>query len=268
MKVMNSGASPTRSASWILGRVTVTRPRIRLICIPQAGAGAGSFRAWRDRLPSTIELAPVELPGRGTRADDALPKTLEELAEHLSSGLAGELDLPYVLFGHSLGGLLAHRLTTLLEERGGPVPLATVVAAARAPHRPSGGVIHTAGDGELLRWLARHDALPREMFEYPDFLRQVLSVLRRDLALAESYVAAPPVPLRTPLHVLGGVEDPVVPTAELHHWSACAAGEFSLTLLPGSHGFPQRDPASVLDALGRALPEYFRPDEHPTTSTR
>ncbi|MEU7428026.1 alpha/beta fold hydrolase [Streptomyces sp. NPDC040750] len=258
---MNSGASPTRSASWILGRVTVTRPHLRLICIPQAGAGSGSFRAWRHRMPSGIELAPVELPGRGTRADDALPQTLEELAEQLWTGLADELKLPYVLFGHSLGGLLAYQLTSLLEERGGPAPLATVVATARAPHRPSDGAIHTAGDAELLRWLAGHDALPRELFDHPDFLRQVLSVLRRDLALAVSYVVAPPVPLHTPLHVLGGVEDPVVPTAELHHWSACAAGEFSLTPLPGSHGFPQRDPAAVLDALGRALPEYFRPDD-------
>ncbi len=250
MKVMNSGASPTRSASWILGRVSVTRPGTRLICIPQALS-----------LIHGIELAPVELPGRGTRADEELPQTLEELAEQLLAGLAGELEPPYVLFGHSLGGLLAHQLTLLLQERGGPAPLATVVAAARAPHRPSVTEIHTADDGELLRWLAGHDALPREMFDHPDFLRQVLSVLRRDLALAESYVVAPPMPLHTPLHVLGGVEDPVVPTAELHHWSACAAGEFSLTLLPGSHGFPQRDPAAVLDALGRALPGALRPDD-------
>ncbi|MGW7488595.1 thioesterase II family protein [Streptomyces sp. NPDC054786] len=261
---MNSGASPTRSsASWVLGRVSVTRPRTRLICIPQAGAGPGSFSVWRDLLPSGIELVPVELPGRGTRADEPLPETLEELAEQLLDGLAPDLELPYVLFGHSLGGLLAYQLTCLLQERGGPVPLATAVAAARAPHRTLVAGIHEADDGGLLRWLAGHDALPRELFDHPEFLRQVLSVLRRDLALAASYVVTPPVPLHTPLHVLGGVDDPVVPTAELHHWSACAAGEYSLTLLPGSHGFPQRDPAGVLDALGRALPEAFRPDnEH------
>ncbi|WP_189913055.1 thioesterase II family protein [Kitasatospora xanthocidica] len=256
---------PAKSSStpWIVGRVETSERRLRVICLPQAGAGAGAFAGWRAHLPAGVELAPVELPGRGTRAEERLPDSLAETAEQLFAALAGEFDTPFVLFGHSLGGLLAHQVTLLLERHGGPAPLATVVAAARAPHRPPEAKLSELRDVELLRWLVAQDAVPRELFRYPDFLRTVLAGIRKDFTLADGHVLPAPSPVRTPLHVLGGSEDSVAPAEHLHHWSACAAGEYSLAVLEGGHDFPRTTPAAVLAALRGVLPQGTWPDHHP-----
>ncbi|MFF7990465.1 thioesterase II family protein [Kitasatospora xanthocidica] len=261
---MDTGVPATSSPTpWIVGRVETPERRLRVICLPQAGAGAGAFGSWRAHLPAGVELAPVELPGRGTRSEERLPDSLEETAEQLLAALAGEFDTPFVLFGHSLGGLIAHQVTLLLERRGGPSPLATVVAAARAPHRPPRAKLSELRDVELLRWLVAQDAIPRELFGYPDFLRTVLAGIRKDFALADAHVLPAPAPVRSPLHVLGGSEDSVAPAEHLHHWSACAAGEYSLAVLEGGHDFPRTDPAAVMAALRGVLPQGTWPDHHP-----
>ena len=38
---------------------------LRLFCFPYAGGNSYIFRPWLDRVPKTIEICPIELPGRG-----------------------------------------------------------------------------------------------------------------------------------------------------------------------------------------------------------
>jgi surfactin synthase thioesterase subunit len=258
---MASQVQPSLPANpWIVGRVADADPRLRVICLPPAGAGSGAFAGWRAHRPEGVELLPVELPGRGTRVAEALPASVDELADALFDGIVEEFRQPYVLFGHSFGGMLGYELARRVERRGGPLPVATVVAAARAPHIAPAELITDGDDKALLRWLLANDGIPRELFRFPEFVRQVLKDVRADLLLAESYVLAEPVPVATPLHVLGAAGDGVVAEADLRAWSACAGGRYSLTMLPGGHGFPQADPAAVLAALGHLLPVDLRVD--------
>ena len=54
---------------WI-GRRLTADPELRLFCLPCAGGGASAFRAWRDGLPASIDLCPVQLPGRENRLNE------------------------------------------------------------------------------------------------------------------------------------------------------------------------------------------------------
>jgi hypothetical protein len=134
---------PGMENRWITGRLTAGAPHVRLICLPQAGGGVGAFSSWRAHLPDGVELAPVELPGRGTREADPMPARFDDLVDALYKGLLPELDVPYVLFGRSFGGALAYELTLRIEERGAPAPFATLVSASRAPQTPPTGTSRT-----------------------------------------------------------------------------------------------------------------------------
>jgi surfactin synthase thioesterase subunit len=50
---------------------TWRKSRLRIICLPDAGGNAASFRKWQDLLPQGVDVAPVELPGHGTRSREA-----------------------------------------------------------------------------------------------------------------------------------------------------------------------------------------------------
>ena len=97
--------------------------KLRLFCLPHSGASAMSYSRWRRSLPAWLHVRPLELPGRGMRMDEPLQCDIQRLASQLADEISLELDRPYALFGHSLGGLLAFELVHALRARGGCEPL-------------------------------------------------------------------------------------------------------------------------------------------------
>ncbi|NUT52800.1 MAG: thioesterase, partial [Saccharothrix sp.] len=103
---------------------------VRLFCLPHAGAGASAFRRWRDVFPPGVDVQPVQLPGREDRIGEPPATDAHALVEELASALAGAADRPFVLFGHSMGALLAAELARrlpptllVLSGRAAPVEL-------------------------------------------------------------------------------------------------------------------------------------------------
>lgn len=236
---------------WIAGRYAAGRPRLRLFCLPPAGGSAASFAVWRPHLPPGVELAPVELPGRGSRIDEPVPYALEPLVDALLEGLRGELDLPYVLFGHSFGAVVAYELTRRIEGRGGlPAPAALVVSAHRAPHVPLARELLTkSSDRALAAWLHQHGGLPGELLEHPDFLSDLLRAVRADLEIAERYLLPRPAPVRCPLAVLAGADDGVAAPAAVEPWDGYGTPPPRMRLVPGGHSYPRTHPEATLTAV-------------------
>lgn len=260
---------PEPQSRWIAGRCRAGTPRVRLICIPQSGGGAGAFSSWRAHLPDGVELAPVELPERGTRARERMPVGMGALADALYEGLRPELDMPYLLFGHSFGGMLAYEVAVRAERDHVRAPLAALISGTRAPQVPPRRRLAHSDERTLLTWLSDNGGLPAELLDYPAFLTEVTRAVRMDLGYAESYLVPQPTRIDTPLYAFGGADDLVTPPDALPHWERCAAGEFTVTTLPGDHGYPYADPGAMMAAIGRLLPTgpaAVRPGREPAHS--
>jgi len=65
-----------------------SKVRMRVLAIPQAGMGAWAFHGWQELLPETVEILPVELPGRNSRMAESKPADLCALVEELADALA------------------------------------------------------------------------------------------------------------------------------------------------------------------------------------
>ncbi|MFC5946639.1 thioesterase II family protein, partial [Micromonospora harpali] len=126
----------TRAQGWVMGARRRTAPALRLFCLPYAGGNASAYTQWPDAFPDDVEVCAVELPGRQTRwRDDAFTR-VEPLVEALASALAGELGVPYALFGHSMGSLVAFELARELRRRGLGEPRVLFVSGGPAPQLP------------------------------------------------------------------------------------------------------------------------------------
>jgi surfactin synthase thioesterase subunit len=242
---MNKVVFPAAARRWITGRVAAGTPRVRLIGLPQAGGGAGAFRSWRALLPEGVELAPVELPGRGTRAAEAMPDSFDDLVDALVTGTAAERAMPYVLFGHSFGAVLAYEIARRAET----TPLALIVSASRAPHLPAERRMSSADEAELVRWLTATGGLPPELLEFPEFLRQVLRPIRQDMRFAEDYLIAAPVPVACPVYAFAGLDDEVVTADQVACWAGYSTAGFRHATFPGGHCYPSTRPAPLLAAI-------------------
>ncbi|MEW1676853.1 thioesterase II family protein [Streptomyces noursei] len=253
-------SNPTpATVSWIAARHAPGTLRSRLICLPHAGGGAGTFRSWRPHLPDGVELAPVELPGRGSRIDEPLPQSFDTLVDALFEGLRGEFTPPYAFFGHSFGALLGYELTRRIEreiERGAGLrpPSVLLVSGSRAPHVPLDGEPVADGDeARLVAWLRSSGGLPDELLDFPDFLRDLLRAVRSDMAFAEGYRIPRPAAVGCPLVAFAGAEDAVSPVAHVAPWNLYTTAEHRMHVLPGGHYFPQSHPRTTVTAVAEEL---------------
>jgi medium-chain acyl-[acyl-carrier-protein] hydrolase len=240
---------------WLAGRELDPRADLRLFCLPYAGGGAAVYRGWPERAPSGQQVLPRELPGRGTRLREAPVRRLAPLIRSLADALRDALDRPYALFGHSMGGLLAFELARALRRRPVRQPAHVFLSAAAAPSTPpSPPLLHCATDDEIRRRLAELGGTPPDLLDDVELMRLMLPVLRADFAVLETYEHRTEPPLSTPLTVLGGRSDRIVPPRALDGWRQHTSAGSRLCLFPGGHFFLHGPAATdVLATVARDL---------------
>jgi surfactin synthase thioesterase subunit len=209
------------------------------------------FASWRSHLPDSLELCPVQLPGRENRLGDPMPDTLEELTQQTARALLPLLRPPYMLFGHSFGGLIAYALARYLHEQGYPLPRTLLISGTRPPHVPAKTTYHTLPHDELLDHLRATNGVPEPLLKHEEFVRRLLLVIRGDLRIAAEYIPRPAAILPCDIQVFAAEDDPVVPPAVAAGWRGYAGGEFGIHRGPGDH-------YAVYDASGSLFTELVR----------
>src|SRR5262245_7864563 len=234
------------------------RPRsvVRLICFPFAGGGASVFRGWADGLPDSVEVCPVQLPGRESRFSEPAFTRLGPLIEALARSLPPHLDRLFGFFGHSLGALVAFELARRLGRDGGPQPVQLFVSGCGAPQaRTPERSVHTLQDAEFREELRHLNGTPSSVLDNDELMEVLLPTLRADFALCETYTFAPGPPLTCPVSALGGLGDDAVSRQDLDAWREQTTGPFRRYMLPGDHFFLLTAQPLLLRALARDLPK-------------
>lgn len=244
----------TAPGHWLPYTTANSRVHLRLFCFPYAGGSASIFRAWSSEFPSSIQICPVELPGRGTRIREAPFTSVELLAAAAAEGLGEFLDRPFTLFGHSLGALVAFEVARRLHYDFHLQPAHLFVSARRGPRLPGPAMpIHALPERRLLEMLGLLNGTPKELLENHDFMRLILPVLRADFALDETYTYMARPPLTCPISVFGGLQDISVNSEQLSAWRKETEDRFVLRMLPGDHFILNSARALILEALAHEL---------------
>jgi medium-chain acyl-[acyl-carrier-protein] hydrolase len=160
-------------------------PGAALICVPHAGAGSLAYRTWAPHLAEGMGLMIAVLPGRDRRMREPPAIRAAEVIEPLGAAIAAEHQ-PHVLFGHSMGALVAFGVTQWLRDNGFPGPLALVVSGSPAPSAMPRADFHRMGDDAFVAMVRSLGGTPEELFAHPGMRARMLSLLRADFALAHS----------------------------------------------------------------------------------
>ncbi|MET9887097.1 alpha/beta fold hydrolase [Streptomyces sp. NPDC006430] len=239
---------------------------VRLVCFAHAGAGISAFHRWSELLGPGVRPEPQLLPGRDGRRREPRVTTREALLDDLRHLFKEQPPGPYVLYGHSLGGLIAYTLTRALYAAGLPLPALLAIGACPPPDA-FGKLARAsdASDDELQRVLEDFDGLPAGT-DASMLHRFVFPVLRDDLRLAADLRAAAvdasgpsgaAVPV--PMLVVAGSEDPVGPVELLRRWRGWTTGRFEVRTVSGGHFFV-RD-GELPELLGQACRAVGRSEQ-------
>ena len=228
---------------------------LTLFSLPCAGASSVMYLRWRKRLPSWIQVVPVELPGRGRRLHEAPERNLDALAALLCDELGPQLPERYAIFGHSMGALLAYRIAHGLRTGSAPLPVALAVSACVAPSLQDWKrYADKTTQASLVAELRKQNGTPEEVFESPELLAMTLGLLGADYRACASFRYQRLLPLPLPIHVFGGREDEIH-SDKLEAWREESTVGTSVDWLDGGHFFLRRNEDAFLSVLVKRLAE-------------
>jgi pyochelin biosynthetic protein PchC len=249
---MSAAAVDPSPRAWLRRYGERPAARVRLICLPPGGAGASFYRPIAARLPREIELVAVQYPGRQDRIGEPCVDDMAEMVGHLSRVLPLLADRPLALFGHSLGGAVAFELAHRLEHKHDLRMRCTIVSGRPPPDRLRPGTRHL-DDDELWADLRRLGGAAPELLDSALVRESVISALRADYHLVETYRPRPLGPIAGSLEAWRGAEDPEISASEAEIWRRFTTANFRARVFVGAHFYLRHKPDEVVDVLADRL---------------
>lgn len=228
--------------------------RVRLFCLPYAGAGSSIFGSWPDRFPPSVEIATIQLPGREDRQSEAPFTELEPMVRTITAALRPYLLTPMALFGHCAGALLAYEVAAECRRRFGVQPRHLFLAGQGAPDLPprNAPVRHLA-DADFKEQLREFDGFAPEALADDNLMSMLLPCLRADFTLWETYEYRERTPMSCPITTFTGSHDPRTDPADVAAWEKHTTGPFAMRVVEGGHFFVNDNPDELIKAMAEAL---------------
>jgi len=233
------------------------QPQVRLVCFPWCGAGASAYRRLALGLPQHIELLAVQLPGREERFGESRLLRMEQVIEHVILDIIPLDDRPLILFGHSMGGLVAYEMALALKARIGREPDGLIVSGYGAPDckKPNATHWHAATDEEFIANLARLGGTPAAILEDRQMMRVLLPALRADYEVLETCHDKADRLLSCPLLACAGDRDHAISVNAIEAWRRRSTGRSKVHWFGGDHFYLSSKP----QALAHCLTEWSAP---------
>jgi surfactin synthase thioesterase subunit len=233
------------ATQWIVTPRPNHSPKVRLVCVPYAGAGLSVFRGWDGRLP-IAEVGIVQLPGRGSRLREPLLESVAAAADGVADAIVRQPAYPTVLFGHGLGALIAFESARRLRERGWPL-LALFVSGRRAPaaHDGQPAISHLPTSLFAAEVRRRYGANADSVLGDSESMPLLLPGVRADFAMAETYCYEPAAPLQCPIVACAGGNDPSTSRADLDRWRSETRARLTTRTFAGGHLYLEQERAAL-----------------------
>jgi pyochelin biosynthetic protein PchC len=244
--------APHPARQWLTELHAPGQAARRVICFPHAGGSATAFRGWIEHLPAALELWAVQYPGREERADEPLCPDLRELARQAAFALQWMTDLPYQMFGHSMGAVVAYETCCQLSMLGLRAPERLWASGSPSPDLAGSRSGHRPGDTVRPHLLTDDQDTPADVSRERELL--AAEILNADLGALSDYRVQDPLELSCRLTVVRYSGDDDISDTDVQGWRRFAGDEPETLTLPGDHFTCLTDPADTVTELFREHP--------------
>ncbi|HWE88571.1 MAG TPA: alpha/beta fold hydrolase [Pseudonocardiaceae bacterium] len=235
-------------------------PPAQVLCFPHAGGNPLGFLDWQRQLGQHARVVAVCPAGRAHRIDEPAPASIAELADHIAEAVAGALDRPTILFGHSLGAMVAFEVARRLA--GLPEVRHLVASGAAAPCLlPTERVVRAARltGPAFAEAVGFFGGLPPEIAADEDLQELLLPGVRADFRLAAGYQYRAAAPLDLGLTLINGRDDPHVRADLLDRWAVEVTVTPARRWSQGGHFYFVDRPEAVTEVLLSVVREAGAP---------
>lgn len=210
------------------------------ITFPFAGGNAYSYRMINKQMPSNIDILSVELPGRGLRMEEELVPNMHDAINDIWKNWISHLQLDkkvFILWGHSMGGLLAYHITLLINQRMGLSPTRLIISGCSSPLVHKRGCIHAMASCDFWRHLSALGGVPQKIIQNEDIKTFAENYIRGDMKIYETYVDFTKEKIRSPTTIIYGKEDLIANRRNMLTWKNLNYCDTDTVEMAGGHFF-------------------------------
>lgn len=262
------GGGTLSGGQWLLdGGPGGSPSRPVMVMFPHAGGGPAAYlrlaRQWRDQVHPYIAC----LPGRDTRIAEEPIATMADLLRALIPAILPVLRSRFILYGHSMGGLVAFEVARHACRRFGIEPDHLVVSGFPAPSRFRPAGRHRLPGDRLWDSVIAMKGIPKAVAASTEVRALLLPAIRADFQVCETYAYQPGPPLDCPISVLAGTHDDEIRPVDLMAWQDETTTTFRCQQMPGDHFVNLKSQAdfavSVRSMLGEVPARSAYRNQHP-----
>jgi surfactin synthase thioesterase subunit len=208
-----------------------------ILAIPYAGGNKYAFKGFEASLSSAYKLVTFEFPGRGARIAEPLLNDFEAIVRDLHRQIKPYLHAPFVLYGHSMGGRLGHRLIQHLQQQQERLPQLFLVTGCAAPESMDyQQQRYLLDDTRFKAMLKKLGGFPKEVLASNELMAFLLPIIRADFQALETSTCKPGPPYPVPVVAVAGDQENIT-DAQLQLWEKETSASFKQYRLPGNHFF-------------------------------
>ncbi|WP_313640897.1 alpha/beta fold hydrolase [Paenibacillus sp.] len=232
---------------------------MRIYSFPHAGGSATVYYKWKNYLSPNLELRPVELQGRGSLLGEFCFTNMDDMVADLYERIRRELhEGPFVLFGHSMGSLIAWELANYIKEKEGISPYHLFLSGMTPPHLRTRQEIpmHCLDRHAFKEKVASLGGMPIEMINDDSLFELFEPIIRADFQICDSYSFREPIEkMNCGITVFGGLDDEIS-SEELEEWRLYG-DYFQLHMYQGGHFFIEQHCREVLNIINQTCNYLF-----------
>ncbi|MBS0271692.1 MAG: thioesterase [Proteobacteria bacterium] len=245
--------------NWYLEYKKNSNAALRLFCFHHSGGGASTYHPWIEYLSPHIEMIAIQLPGRENRFTEPLNSDLNYIITQLSKNFDHYKNKPFIVFGHSLGGLLSYEFIKAIYQAYSLYPCHIVVSAAKAPHMPYRRKILSQLDDKLLKEeLKAYNGIDESIQNEPELLDLFLPIIRSDFSIIENYSFRGSASFPCDILAFSGIEDHAVNEEEILGWSVYTTGKFKHMPFSGRHFFIKDHQKEIIKIINQIAERYSK----------
>lgn len=222
---------------WLIFDKSPAKNDVILFCLPYAGGGASIFRLWQKQAPLGITLCRIQLPGRESRIKEVPLTDMNKLLDELFTVMQPWCENPFVLFGHSMGGIIAAELSLRFQKANKVNPIHLFISGSRPPHSCPNRSMHKMASVDLRQALSCNGGTPDEILACDELMALFEPVIRADYTILETWAPRPIRKINIPITVFAGLQDTVVPYTVVSEWKYYASHSFRQINFDAEHFF-------------------------------
>lgn len=230
--------------------------KLNLFCLPFAGASIYAYRDFGRYIADFINIIPIELPGRGNRTSEPLLSDINKMVDDVFNQINVQQNIPYAIYGHSLGSILGFLLVKKIINEKLPQPIQLFLSGREGASVKNNTPIHLLPKQEFIKKLQEYEGTPKEILQDNDVMNIFEPILRADFKAFETYVYEKSGPFDIPITAMIGTSDKIT-YEDTEKWQEETLRKITIKQFKGGHFFVFNHLQEISNEISNTLQKFI-----------